>query len=95
MLTNNEIIDIIKIIRSTENEDEIYALKEKILLEFLPTIKKIAYDYKNSILDYEDIIQESSLALIDAINNFNLKKNITFEESLIKIYLPKKNFQGS
>lgn len=51
---------------------------EEILLENMPLIKSVIKRYKNSNIDYDDLIQLGSLGLIKAVMNFNPTYNVRF-----------------
>ncbi len=51
---------------------------EEILLENMPLIKSVIKRYKNSNIDYDDLIQLGSLGLIKAVMNFNPTFNVRF-----------------
>lgn len=51
---------------------------EEILLENMPLIKSVIKRYKNSNIDYDDLIQLGSLGLIKAVMNFNATYNVRF-----------------
>ena len=54
-----------------------YFDKERIVLEYLPTIKRIAMDLKNHLpenVEVEDLIQEGVLALLSSLERYNPKK---------------------
>ena len=51
---------------------------EDILLENMPLIKSIIKRYRNSNIDYDDLIQLGSLGLVKAIMNFNPTFGVRF-----------------
>ncbi|MCD6450160.1 MAG: FliA/WhiG family RNA polymerase sigma factor [Thermotogaceae bacterium] len=55
----------------------VYFDKEKVVLEYLPKIKRIAYDLKYNLppnVDVDDLIQEGVLALLSSLDRYNPKK---------------------
>ena len=80
MLSNKEILDIIKKVRTIEDDYESYTLKESIFNEFLPIINSISKELKTYDFYEEDIFQEASIELLKAINEFDLESKITFED---------------
>lgn len=54
------------------------AAEEALVLGHIRLMKRIIYQYKDKGLSYEDLFQEGSLALIQAVKNFDYTKNIMF-----------------
>ncbi|MBR4237144.1 sigma-70 family RNA polymerase sigma factor [bacterium] len=80
MLSNKEILEIIKKVRTIEDDYESYTLKESIFNEFLPIINSISKELKTYDFYEEDIFQEASIELLKAINEFDLESKTTFED---------------
>ena len=80
MLSNKEILEIIKKVRTIEDDYEEYSLKESIFNEFLPIIESISKELKTYDFHEEDIFQEASIELLKAINEFDLESKTTFED---------------
>lgn len=80
MLSNKEILEIIKKVRTIEDDYESYTLKESIFNEFLPIIESISKELKTYDFYEEDIFQEASIELLKAINEFDLESKTTFED---------------
>jgi len=57
--------------------NQVYLDKEKIVLEYLPKIKRIAHDLKYSLppnVEVDDLIQEGVLALLSSLDRYDPKK---------------------
>ena len=57
--------------------NQVYLDKEKIVLEYLPRIKRIAYDLKYNLppnVEVDDLIQEGVLALLSSLDRYDPKK---------------------
>ena len=80
MFSNKEILEIIKKVRTIEDDYESYTLKESIFNEFLPIIESISKELKTYDFYEEDIFQEASIELLKAINEFDLESKTTFED---------------
>jgi RNA polymerase sigma factor (sigma-70 family) len=53
-----------------------YALssRERLINNYLSYVRWFAYKYRNSGLDYEDVIQEGSIGLIKAVDKFDVRR---------------------
>lgn len=74
-MSNNELWKLYKKSKSKE-------IKEKLIIENIELVKIIAgriYNSHNSNLEYEDLVSYGILGLIDAIEKFDLNKNVKFE----------------
>ena len=52
--------------------------KAELVEENMPLIKSVVRRYKNSLTEYEDLVQLGTLGLIKAINNFDLSYSVKF-----------------
>lgn len=52
--------------------------KAELVEENMPLIKSVVRRYKNSLTEYEDLLQLGTLGLIKAINNFDLSYSVKF-----------------
>jgi RNA polymerase sigma factor (sigma-70 family) len=53
-------------------------MEDKLINEYLPLVKGIAKNYKNSGIPEEDLIQEGLIALWEAHSKFDQKRNVKF-----------------
>ncbi len=58
---------------SSENRDATAVL----ISRYIPLINKLAFQFVN-ILDFDDLVQEGSLGLLDAISGFDLERDVKF-----------------
>ncbi len=65
---DNELISL-----SSENKEVVAVL----ISRYIPLINKVAFQF-SKILDFDDLVQEGSLGLLDAISSFNSDKDIKF-----------------
>jgi len=57
--------------------NQVYLDKEKIVFEYLPRIKRIAYDLKYNLppnVEVDDLVQEGVLALLSSLDRYDPKK---------------------
>ena len=54
------------------------ALKEELVCHFLPLARSLAFRYRGSSEDIEDLIQVASLGLVKAIDGFDLERGRSF-----------------
>lgn len=77
VLTDDEIRDVFVKYRNSTG-----SLKEKykciIVNNYLKLVVRIAKKFTSDKLEYEDFIQEGNIALLDAIERFDLTKNVKF-----------------
>lgn len=74
-MTNNELLKLYK-----KNHDK--EIKDEIIVNNVELVKIIAgrlYSSYNSSVDYDDIVSYGILGLIDAIDKFDVTKNVKFE----------------
>lgn len=65
-----------ELLEKAQNGDE--AAKEKMINSNLRLVTSIAKFYKNQGISYADLIQEGNIGLINAINKFDLRKEVRF-----------------
>ncbi|MCT4585468.1 MAG: FliA/WhiG family RNA polymerase sigma factor [Peptostreptococcaceae bacterium] len=65
-----------------KNKEKKEKLKQEIILEYVNLVKIISgrlYNFYGSNIDYEDLVSYGIIGLIDAIDKYDLSKNIKFE----------------
>src|SRR4051812_33836407 len=53
--------------------------RESLVARHLPSIRSIAFRYRRLGLPFEDLVQEGSLGLLDAIDHFEPERGVDFE----------------
>ncbi len=53
--------------------------KDELILRYLDLIRRIAKDYSNRVMEIEDLIQEGSIGLLKAIDNFDASRENKFQ----------------
>ena len=79
--TNEEIIELLKLRKSgssNENIDEI------IYIEYKDIADRLSRKYSTDSIYYDDLFQEASISILNAINNFDYTKNLSFKEFVEK-----------
>lgn len=67
-------LDDLSLVRlSSENRDAVALL----ISRYIPLINKLAFQFVN-VLDFDDLVQEGSLGLLDAISHFDPEKDVKF-----------------
>lgn len=88
-LTNKETLDLILKLRLNISKTENEKIIETLLNDNIDLIKDAASKVKSSYLSYDELIQESYLAFLNALNVFDLSRKISFKDFL-KTYLVNK-----
>ena len=61
--------------------------KEELIVNNMRLVYSLANRYKSSSIDYEDIVQQGSIGLINAIMRFDLKKGVMFSTYAVPLIL--------
>jgi len=74
LLTKEEETQLFKILHSKTRKKIRKEVRERIIKSNLKLVVKIAKEYRNLGLDYEDLIEEGNIGLMTAVDKFNPKK---------------------
>tara|TARA_Y100000588_G_scaffold375085_1_gene451015 strand:- start:2079 stop:2942 length:864 start_codon:yes stop_codon:yes gene_type:complete len=74
LLSKEEELSLFKCLNSKIKEEEKDKIRERIIKSNLKLVIKIAKEYRNLGLDYEDLIEEGNLGLMTAVDKFNPEK---------------------
>jgi RNA polymerase sigma factor (sigma-70 family) len=76
----SEILDVYNPLESLEEikaiSDRAIRAREMLINSKLSYVKWFAFKYRNSGMDYEDVIQEGNIGLIKAVDKFDVRRNV-------------------
>ena len=55
------------------------AARDRLLVSYLPLVRRVAARYRGIGLPYEDLVQEGSLGLLEAIAQYDETRGVAFE----------------
>lgn len=77
-LSREEVFALGKIIKESDNEEQVKAAKDLLIKSHLKLVSHIAWSFKGPMLTIDDLIQEGNIGLLEAVDRWDYSRGNVF-----------------